>query len=164
MFVYSYSRVIFGVLYGTYTMDTQKKLKSVGLLGGFKPRQKEYRYFKDWKMHYVEEILKMESPTRRLLDHANAVEWICTERTGLYDSEWKKIFEWDVVKWSYPQIGVVQYIENLTRDSWGSSHSGYYCKEWLTETSLWMELFYWHNLVSIKVIGNVFESPLILDQ
>ena len=82
--------------------------------------------------------------------------------TGLTDCNGKEIYDGDVVKIHEGHFlnAVVSWFDDLTWDSGGSSHPGFYCKEWLEND----ELDYHSGFYNVIVIGNIYENPELIQE
>jgi hypothetical protein len=74
---------------------------------------------------------------------------------GINDREGKQIYEGDVLD----DGSVVEWFDDLTWDSGGSLHSGFYTRKWL---SSYNELSYHDSFRGVKVIGNVIQTPELI--
>ena len=82
--------------------------------------------------------------------------------TGLTDRNGKEIYEGDIVKLHAGHYlnAIVSWFDSLTWDSGGSSHPGFYCKEWIE----FDELNYICGFYDTIVIGNIYEHPELIQE
>ena len=81
------------------------------------------------------------------------------EFTGLKDKNGKEIYEGDIIKWSSAikdaPLTIVKSWEKIEAVIWGNKYTG-----WFTESSVYGLGLYSH----IEVIGNIYESPELLNE
>ena len=78
--------------------------------------------------------------------------------TGLKDKKGKEIYEGDITN-----HGIVEYNKELTWDTWGSPHPGFYFKE-AYEGGEKGELHYHTGFDDdVEVLGNIYENPELLE-
>ena len=82
---------------------------------------------------------------------------IC-QYTGLIDKDGKKIWENDIISTQNECIGVVKY----GTDEYRHTH-GFYI-EWIKDMWYRRELGFWAKKEEIAVVGNVYDTPELLDK
>ena len=81
---------------------------------------------------------------------------IC-QYSDLTDMNKTKIFENDIVKDDSGDIGIVKF------GLYNSKHYGFYI-EWVTNSELRKDIYFWTTKRSIEVIGNVFDDAGLLKE
>lgn len=84
--------------------------------------------------------------------------------TGLYDPNGQPIYEGDVVSCTNGHIGIVKfgrYKDSDMSNHYKCGHLGFYID--LNDDFLRKDICYWHG-TGMKVIGNVYENPELLQE
>ena len=75
--------------------------------------------------------------------------------TVLKDKNGNEIYEGDILQGG----AIVEWFNELTYDSGGANHSGFYCKKWFE----WDSDISWHDgFDDCKIIGNIHQNPELL--
>lgn len=138
----------------------------------FRAKQKKWRELPKEKW-WVEGYYAYMKPYHCIMPKDNFDSWIGIDEktlcqcTGLTDKSGKLIWENDIIKYHFGSVyAPIKYGEYKSCfDSTSTGHIGFYV-DWkgTKKENMRKDLGYWINMISAKVVGNIFDNPELLEK